>query len=1368
MEDRPAALTDEPHGQHEAEGRPRRRLGLGRGAEAFPAKVLQLLGLLIGFVLLVAASGFAGTHPVLTAVLVFVFSLPYLLAAVATRQAHFLYATMLLGAASYFLACHALGAPGASFPVLSVPLVVCLWIVGEYLKRRLPAERASFPRTVFRAMNITVGVFTLWALVQARELIEAPGPLRYVAGVAFLGYAALYLLHCLGGAPAVYAYVFSLFLALGGILFGLALWSPDLVWAPALAAAAVALFVGTELHRDKTYRRSRHFYLSGAICMAVALGLSLIRLSLVPLGLSLASLALWVTYGRLAEAVGDVRRATTAERAVAKAFFVSSLALSAPLALLVLVCPALWSVAAAALLCGLVWAWVSWRRRDARPGGRNPYVLPAMMLLSAGVLGIGRQLPGSFAAAWSLLAPLPLMVGLGMLCRASGKAGDQGNRKSLARAAIFPAFFAWYVPLLAGEPGLALACAAVAVGGSLTLAVRAAEPLLRFALGPAGAGAIVAGALLWAGSSVTAWVLCAAAAALAGAWFVWADVREREATRGATNLAWLILSAAAATLALAAGPEQALYGLTALGFVSVLMAGRLKSRDGRDVFGSFVVLISVLATAAAVALGPLSGSGLTGAGLCLLILALAYGVAWGCSRAAGYARAAQGLFALAAVLLIFGGFPDVGARLALGALVVTALFVLAALARSRFPEVARSSVVVGHVTSGALACAALVQAWPSATANLPLAVVPYVLLYGLMPRLRKGTAFRLGTAWWLSLLAVFALAVHSGTAYREQLPIAALLSLMWVVLGYLLRRTTAGAWSLPLYVCGAVLAGFCGAVSLFTPASGGSWGVFLVNGIVFATLFLILRAEVFAYLLTLSLSLMAYDWVKASTSPFTQDLLFYLVIGAAVLGVFFLLPYLKRLVGRLGVLPMVGVFTWRGAALVSVPVLGVAALVLSAYSVKITEHPRFCISCHYMGDYYESWQHSSHKNVACVKCHYAPGPGAEIQGKMAGMVQLVKYVSHTYGTKPHAQISNESCMRPACHAEMDRSKETLVFRGKIRFRHDKHLSTQPRGKVLNCVSCHGQVVEGQHISVSETACLTCHFYGRGDAPVAVGTCQTCHVLPEGPVVFMGQPFDHKSFLADKKDVQCTRCHSGVTEGDGHVTPTRCRSCHLKSTMDIGDQAQFHLVHVSKGHFDCLQCHDEIKHGDRSMAEQMLTSGDCATCHGDARHTIQERVYAGTAVPEVESIPDVMYEAGVACDGCHTHEQVVTADSMTVTTRVSGGKECVSCHDNASYAGMLAGWQADVKDRLDSMQAALDKLEEACRSAAAPQQEEAAKALALLAAARAKLSVVALDGSDGAHNMAYVSAILDSAEAELDRCRALAARWRSQNMEPSAQ
>jgi nitrate/TMAO reductase-like tetraheme cytochrome c subunit len=882
---------------------------------------------------------------------------------------------------------------------------------------------------------------------------------------------------------------------------------------------------------------------------------------------------------------------------------------------------------------------------------------------------------------------------------------------------------------------------------SLALAWRLKEGLFLRALAPAAAGLLVSGALAWAGHSVTSWAICAGAAAAAGVCVVWADAKRRDGLRMPANLSWLILSGAAVVIASALDPRQALYSVTAVGFSSVLVAGWERKQGRRDLFHAITVTLSTMATVAAVALVPVSGLGFAGAGVCVLGLSAAYAMAWGLGRGTGYARGALGLLALGLLLVVFGEFRTADARLAAGAIAVLALFTLGAASRPRFREIASSAAFAGHASSAVLAGAALVQAWPLGRSWLPLAAAAYVLLYGLMPRLRTDAGFRFGVAGWLSLLALFALSAVTDAPYREHLLPMAVLALIWVALGYSLHRTEAESWSLPLYICGAVLAACCGGVSLLAPTAEGAWRVYLANGFVFALLFLMLRQDILAYLLTLSLSLIAYDWVKASTSPFTQDVLFYLVIGAGAMGLFFLLPHLKTAVDRIGALPMVGIHTWRGAALASVPALGIGVFLLSAYSVKITEHPRFCTSCHNMAAYYESWQHSSHKDVSCVKCHYEPGAAAEVKGKMEGLVQLIKYVSHTQAIKPHALISDESCMRAGCHPQQDHSDKLLLLAGKIKFRHDEHLGGQPRGHVLHCDNCHKMVQEGVHIAVTEAPCLTCHFYGRGDAPVAVGDCQTCHVLPEGDVSFAGQPFNHREFLADKKGVQCIQCHSNVTEGQGRVAPERCKSCHLKAFSDIGDHAQLHTVHTSQQHLECLQCHDEIKHGIHPMVEQLLTSKNCTTCHGGERHTIQERIYSGTAVPEVESIPDVMYKAGVACDGCHTDVHFIKAGEMVLSTRVAGGKQCAQCHANESYTQMVAVWQKDVKGRLTELQATADELAGLCKTADAA-KGQVARAKELLAGAQGKLTIVNLDGSYGAHNVAYVSAILDSAESDL--------------------
>ncbi|KKK70489.1 hypothetical protein LCGC14_2923470, partial [marine sediment metagenome] len=374
------------------------------------------------------------------------------------------------------------------------------------------------------------------------------------------------------------------------------------------------------------------------------------------------------------------------------------------------------------------------------------------------------------------------------------------------------------------------------------------------AVGPAAGGGVVAAAALWLGQGPAGWVVCSVAGAVAGVLFVWAGVRNRQVTREAAALAWLILAVAAVALACGLALAQALFALTVVAVVSVLMGGASARRQAPDALDSLVRALAVIATAGVVVVGPLTGLGAVVAGVCLLAVAAAYWIGWLTSRAAGFAHAGNGLFALGALLVVFGVLGSVEARVAAGAGVVVGLLALASAMRRRFPDVSHGAVLTGHLTGIVLACAALVQAWPQNTWYLPLAAAPLVLCYLLMPRLRGVGGFRLGALLWLSFAALTALAGGAQTPYQQQASLSAALALVWLAAGFVLRRRAA-RWSMPLYVAAATLAVFCGVISLFSPDAGGAWQVFLINGIVFACLFLVFRQDVFAYLLTLSLTL---------------------------------------------------------------------------------------------------------------------------------------------------------------------------------------------------------------------------------------------------------------------------------------------------------------------------------------------------------------------------------------------------------------------------------------------------------------------------------------------------------------------------------
>ena len=1312
------------------------------------------MGVLIAFVLIMASAEFNSTHPFLTAGLVFLFSLGYYFASVSTRRAGFLYGAMLFSAVSFFLMCYGLGAPVTSFPLLSVVLVVFLLIVGHVLNR-LPDALRSFPLTVFRVMNMTVVVFSVWALVQARSVMSQEGPIQHIAAFTFLGFAGAYLAHRMMGHRSIYAYAFPLFLMLGGMFLVGGLWSVDFCWLAAIASAGVVLLLGTGLHREKGYNWSRHFYFCSAPIILVSFIFSVWQWPFLIINLALASLLLLIAYERLAKAVDGAMGAVMAERVVAKCFFFCGVGLTVPVVPMVFIQLGNLYVALASVICGLTFSLIAWQRRGQADKGSS-YVLAAVMFVSAGVLGLGRQLPGISGSIWALAVPQVILGCLALLCVFFAKAGDMITRRRIGAAAIFPVFFAWFFLLLHDQLEMAVVAALAATAIIPYLGARLKERSYYYAMGPSITGIFIAAVLL-SGYSMIAWVACAAAALATGALFVWADARGKQIMRGAANLGWVVLSIAAIALAWPGGAFRLLYCVTAVGATAVLIAWR-SNRGQRDVLELFVQGLALLATTAVVVMAAfvsVIGLSVVVVGACLLILSVAYWLVWAAQRGHGAARLANWLFALGALLVIFGVFSGVEAFLGAGAVVVLILFLLAAIGRNRFSAMSGSAVVSGHLTSIALAVAVLIQVWSVSVSHLYLAVAPLVVFYTFMPRLCANKGLRLGAALWISFAVLLGIAFQTNTPYEQQMHLMVGLSLVWVALGYMLDRTRAKAWSMPLYMTAAVVASFCCVIRILAPVTDMSWLVFLTSGVAFVCLFLIVRDDIYAYLLSVALALMGYDWLRGTSSIFTVDIFFCLAIAGAVLAMAFLLPHLVKRITRLGTVPMFSLFTGFGAALLFLVVAVFGAVALGAYGIKITGHPKFCVSCHNMGDYYASWEHSSHKDVACVDCHAKPGMAGTVAAKAQGMVQLVQYVAGSYGTKPHGDISNISCQQAGCHEEIAKDEKVFMLYDKIKFRHDKHLDEHPNGKTLNCVSCHGQTVEGQHISVSKTTCLTCHFYGRGDKPVAVGDCLNCHIVPEEPVTFVDEPFSHKDFLAGERDVTCVHCHSQVTQGGGVVSRSRCMACHLEEDEDVEvkDQEEFHQIHVSEGYIDCLSCHEEIKHGDRPMAEQLLTTSNCTTCHGGKRHAIQEGIYAGTALADLDTMPDTMYEAGVACDGCHDETQIVKMGEITLTSRISGAKQCVDCHGNEDIAEDLVAWQETTKEMIGELGPALEGLEKALQSSQAS-AEKLAEARKLAVSARMKLDYVLKDGSYGAHNVAYVIEILDKVAEETEAGQSL--------------
>lgn len=413
------------------------------------------------------------------------------------------------------------------------------------------------------------------------------------------------------------------------------------------------------------------------------------------------------------------------------------------------------------------------------------------------------------------------------------------------------------------------------------------------------------------------------------------------------------------------------------------------------------------------------------------------------------------------------------------------------------------------------------------------------------------------------------------------------------------------------------------------------------------------------------------------------------------------------------------------AFVVSIPV----GLVFLEYTTR----PDFCASCHIMEPYVESWRQSAHGKVSCVDCHYEPGILETAEGKFKAVNQVVKYVTGTEGTKPWAEVSDASCMRSGCHTTrlLAGRVDYEIGRTSIPFDHAPHLLEMRRSKKLRCTSCHSQIVQGEHLTVTATTCLLCHFKGAEEDP-KLSVCTTCHRPPEGPIDVGGFRFVHDEYLA--RGVECETCHADITQGTGEVPRRRCGSCHaVQAHIERWKETEFlHRTHVTEHKVDCLECHTEMTHSLREL--ERTEKGECAQCHRDG-HGAAEAMYRGEGGRGVPATPNPMHLARVGCDGCHAGHGPARDGGGAVR---AGEVECLACH-GPSYEGVLGRWQAAFPPAAEAVAARVRAAQEA--AAKSPSAEAMKKPLE---DAAHDAALVVSDRSRGVHNPWFARKLLEGA------------------------
>jgi len=396
-------------------------------------------------------------------------------------------------------------------------------------------------------------------------------------------------------------------------------------------------------------------------------------------------------------------------------------------------------------------------------------------------------------------------------------------------------------------------------------------------------------------------------------------------------------------------------------------------------------------------------------------------------------------------------------------------------------------------------------------------------------------------------------------------------------------------------------------------------------------------------------------------------------------------------------------------------------------SVEISSRPQFCGSCHIMSPYYESWKGSKHNMVACVECHIAPGVTAEVRKKYEGLSMVASYFTGTYGTNPWTEIEDAACLQ--CH-------ERRLLAGKelfndVLFDHTSHLAGLRRGKQLRCTSCHSQIVQGSHISVTTTTCVLCHFKGQ-ESGKGTARCTLCHTIPNKVIRHESLTIDHAD--VERYGMECTWCHARPEGSDGAVPRERCVTCHNeKSRLDKYEETDLlHKMHVTQHKVDCMDCHLEIQHVGKPSIEKATSA--CSTCHLRG-HSPQANLYSGIGGRGVNPMPSVMFTAGVRCEGCH-----ISVPGQQTDTRRASEISCMSCH-GPTYRGIFEAWKSGLSKATAGLASQMAKTSSALGS-----REGAALA-------DAKFNLDLVQNGHGVHNVEYAYALLKKSHDDMNTARA---------------
>lgn len=406
-------------------------------------------------------------------------------------------------------------------------------------------------------------------------------------------------------------------------------------------------------------------------------------------------------------------------------------------------------------------------------------------------------------------------------------------------------------------------------------------------------------------------------------------------------------------------------------------------------------------------------------------------------------------------------------------------------------------------------------------------------------------------------------------------------------------------------------------------------------------------------------------------------------------------------------------------------------VVLLVGSVEYTSHSPFCNSCHYMKPFYKSWETSSHSHIECNACHYPPGIRSKLRAKVEGILQVGRYWTKLYlKSKPWAEIPDEACLREGCHDK--RILEGRSKFNKIVFDHKIHFEDLKRGKQLRCTSCHSQIVQGEHITVTNSTCFICHFKESEHYP-KISECSHCH-HEEDLTSEKTSRYNHS--LVFDNGFECIKCHSNTIIGDGEVPRENCYKCHWeRDRLDKFDDTDLmHIEHIASHKIECNQCHLDIQH---KIIKEIESIADCKTCHTDY-HKAQKILFAGEGGKGISHpVPNIMLQKGLSCKGCHIFHEETGGQVMKSETFVSKAQACESCHGKG-FARIMKEWETSTDKKLNEINAIYKQASLELKRSKNTQREKAQK---LLGEAAFNIDIVRRGKS--VHNVEYSQELLSA-------------------------